>query len=470
MQRLVSATVAFVMAAVTFAPSAGRAASDPVLKCRETVLRGAAKLAHARAVALRKCEDARHAGKLAVAVCGDDPGVASARAAAFAKLAAAVDRACGGADKRCGGGDDVSLAAMQWPSACPELEGGGCGAPVASCADVPACVDCLADAAASRGIALVYDALAFVDRKTERAIAGCQKAIAAAAAKLADAHLAVDAGCLAGRLAGKHDGACPLPGDGTGAKKLAAVRAAGEAKVCRACGGADKRCGGEADLRLDFVGVPPACPGVGTCGATIRSIADLVACVDCAAGVRDHCALAAAAPGVTEYPPACALVPPTPTATPIPTPTETPTASPTLSVTPTATTAVTITLASGGTPVGGASVVLDYAPHLVRLPAAGGDPAVRARVADLTGGALLDKGTPNNQDGNADREPDRLRLTLVSITGVSGDVLKVTFDHCDGARVTTASDYQCKITGAVGVDAVTPVAATCALGLAEGAP
>jgi len=484
MPILVRTAAALVIALGVLVPGATRAASDPVLKCRAAVLRGAAKLAHARAVALRKCEDGRHAGAVGAPVCADDPAVASARTQARAKFATTVDRACGGADKRCGDADDVALAAMRWPSACPELEGSGCGAALASCADVPACVDCVADAAAARGVALVYGSLAFVDRKTEKAIAGCQKAIAAAAAKLADAHLALDAACLAGRLAGKHDGACPLPGDGTAAKKLTAVRAAAEAKVCRACGGADKRCGGGDDLRLDLVGVPAACPGVATCGAPIAGVADLVQCIDCAAGAREHCALAAAAPGVTDYPPNCAVVPPTPTATATPSVTPTPIASPTLSPTPTATpppvfcaaatnatTTVTITLETGGILLGAASpLLLDYPPHLVRLPAAADDAAVRARVADLTGGALVNKGVPNNQDTDGDREPDRLRFSLVAITGVTGAVLKVTFDHCDGARVTTPGDYRCTVGGVVALDGVTPIAATCTLALTEGTP
>jgi len=497
MRRLVAGTVGLVAVFGAFAvcpegivcPEGAvhraHAASDPALKCRQAVVRGAAKLAHARAVALRKCEDARHAGKSGVVVCAAAADVVQARVQAEARLAAAVDRACGGADKRCGDGDDVTLAAMRWPSTCPALEGSCSGMPLASCADVPACVDCLADAAMSRATALVYAPLAFVDPKTEKTIIGCQKAIASAAAKLGDAHLAVDAACLAGRLAGKVDGACPLPGDGRAAANLAAVRAAAEAKVCRACGGADKRCGGEEDLRLDFVGVPPACPAVGTCAPTIASMADLVDCVDCAAGVRDHCALAAAAPGVADYPPACAIVPPTPTATSTPTPTATPVASPTESATPPATptpvfcvpesagkatTTVTITLSSGETSLGGAEIVLGYAPHLVRLPGAGDDPAVRARVVDLTAGQILNKGAPNNQDGNGDREPDRVRFTLVSVEGVTGDVLKVTFDRCQAARLTTTDDYTCTVADAVGVDAVTPVATLCTLALAQGAP
>ena len=46
-------------------------------------------------------------------------------------------------------------------------------------ADVPACVACLADAAVTRGIALAYAPFSVVDQKTQKAIARCQKALAA---------------------------------------------------------------------------------------------------------------------------------------------------------------------------------------------------------------------------------------------------------------------------------------------------
>ena len=263
--------------------------------------------------------------------------------------------------------------------------------------------------------------------------------------------------------------------------------------MCKACGGADKRCGGEADLRLSLVGTAPACPGIGTCDPTIAGIADAVACFECTAAVRGDCALKGAAPGAADYPADCAVVPPTPTPTvtpepsETPRPSETPKASPTLSPTPTptplpvfctaaapgsATTTATITLATGGKPLSGVDLVLHYEPHLVRLPGVEDDAEVRARIVDLTAGQILNKGAPNNQDGDGDREPDRLRFTVVASTGgVMGDVLTVTFDRCSGARVTTVDDYVCAASGGRALDnLVTPVAVTCTLGLAQGMP
>ncbi len=464
-------SIAGLLAVGALVASSAASAADPIVKCRQTIVRGAAKLAHARLVSLRTCEDAKRVGKLpALGACGDEPTVVDALAKARRVLVAAVDRACGGADKRCGGADDLDVAALGWPSACPELEGSGCAAPLASCADVSACVACLADAAVTRGVALVYAPLAVADPKTQKAIVRCQKALAAAATKLADARLAVGTRCLVARLAGAHSAPCLLPGDGTAAAKLARARAKAETSVCKACGGRDTRCGGGDDLAPELVGVAPACPGVGACDPRVESYPDLVDCFACTAGVRVDCALAGAAPAVAAYPPGCGEVPPTPTPTFTPTPTLTASASPTFtpSPTPTATpvfcavgapvadtTVVTVTVGTGAGALGGASLRLAYPPHRVRLPGVGDDPAVRERITDLTGGALLGKGAPNNQDGDGDLEPDRLRLTLVSTIGVSGAIVKVTFDRCSGAPVTGAGDYACTLEGAVAPDGVT---------------
>ncbi len=459
------------------------AASDPVLKCRQAVMRGAAKLADGRLAALRKCEDQKRTGKLpASAVCISEPTVAAALAKARTKLATSVARACGGPDKSCGGADDVTLAAIAWPGACPELEGSGCAAPLASCADLPACVACLADAAVARGLALVYAPFVTADPKTEKAIVRCQRAIGTAAAGLADKRLAIHARCLEQRLAGKHGNACPVPGDGNSTAAFATARAKAEAAVCKACGGADKRCGGIDDLALAVVGVAPACPGVGACGGPVASLGDLVACIDCTAAVRGTCALAGALPGIAEYPAGCADVPPTPTPTITPTPTLTAIATPTLTVTPTptpppvfcpaagtgtVTTAITVALDTA-TPVGSVELRLAYLPDRVRLPGVQDEAAVRARVEDLTGGELFGKGAPNNQDGDGDREPDRLRLTVVAPNGVAGAILRVTFDRCDGAALATTGDFACTLLSAAkDVNAVNIPGVICALSLAH---
>ena len=472
------AVAACVLVTVLARVETATAGADPGRKCRQAIVAGAAKLARARLAALRKCEDAKRAGKIAGLVdCRAEPAVGAAFAAATTKLATAVARGCGGTDKTCGGADDVDLAALGWPAACPALEG-GCAAPLASCADVPACIACLADAAVARGVALAYAPLVAADATTAKAITRCQKALAAAATALADARLGADAKCLAGRLAGKHAAPCPVPGDGKAAAKLAKVQAKAEASVCKVCGGADGRCGGGDDLARELVGIAPACPGVGTCDTAIADVADAVACFACTTAARIDCAFAGAAAGVVDYPPVCAQVPATPTPTTTPTPTLTPSATPTLtpSPTPTATpifcprdpnrtSKVTIGLQTGGPAIGGASLVLDYDPTRVRLDGIGDDAAVRAAVTDLTGGALVNKGAPNNQDHDGDREPDRLRFTLIATNGVLGDVLRVAFALCDAAAAPAVDDYACTVLpGAIGADGETKIpTAACVL-------
>jgi hypothetical protein len=451
------------------APADG--ATDPAAKCRQTILRGAAKLADARLGALRKCEDAKRAGKLpAVPACRDEPAVAAAAQQQAAKLAAGVDKACGGADKRCGGADDLALAAIAWPSTCPDLEGSGCAGPIASCADVPACVACLADAAVARGVDLAYAPLVIADPKTQKAIVRCQKALTAAATALTDVRLAAQGRCLATRLAGKHDHPCPFPGDGKAAPALAKALAKAEKSVCKACGGADKACGGGDDLDREAIGIAPVCPGVGVCDPQIDGLADLVACFACSAAARADCALAGAAPGVAEYPRACAVVPPTPTPTLTPTPTVT--ATPKFCPRDAARSAdVTITLATGGPLLGGANMVLGYDPERVRMDGGGDDPAVRDAVTDRTAGALFGKGLPNNQDADGDATPDRVRFGLVAKDGVVGAILQIAFGVCSGAPAPAVDDFACTLTKPVGTDGLTDlVGASCTVAVVNHGP
>ncbi len=463
--------IALLAAAVLLADAAA-AAPDPALKCRRAALQGAAKLARQHLKALRKCEDARIAGKLPAATdCRADLKVARPFDDGVGALRAALDKACGGVDKVCGGADDLELAALGWPSACPELEGQGCGAPLASCADVATCAACLVDAAVTRAVTLVYEPIVPVVPKEQKRVFACQKALGAAGVALADKRLQVDGICLLQRLAGDHERACPLPGDGKAAGLLADARAKAEAKVCKACGGSDKQCGGGDDLAAGAVGFASACPGVGLCGGGIGDLSELVACFDCTAGTRADCALAAAAPAVAAYPAGCSVAPPTPTPTVTPTATATPLTTASASATPaptatpvfcpaagtgTVTTAVTITLVTG-TPIGSGDMDLVYLPDRVRLPGAGGDAAVTTRVSDLTGGELLAKGSPNNQDGDADLEPDRVHFTMVAGSGLSGAILKVTFDRCASAALTTAGDFVCALADARETDGLTLV-------------
>jgi len=450
-------------------------AADPIVACERALLAGSQKLAHATLAATASCEARKRSAKLPAATdCSLDPGTVAARDKASADLATALAKRCGGADKQCGTGDDLALATLGWPARCPSFEGASCGAPVGDCAAMATCETCVDGAAADRARALLFDSLLPSDPKLQKALRKCQSTIGKEGAKLLDADWKALARCWDARLAGKHANPCPDPGDGKAAAALAAAGAAAHARICKACGGKDGTCDGVDDLAVGAIGVAPTCPSVGSCGGPITTVADLAGCLACTSAERAGCGAALAAPSVAPYPPGCAAPQPTSTATPGPAPTATPSpaATPVTIGCPVGSpgsveTSVTIDLDSPSA-VGAASLLLDYPPDRVRLPSIGGGSDVRARVTDLTGGSLFDKGEPNNQDSNADDEADRLRLTLIATSGVSGAVLRVAFDRCDGAAATAAGDYTCTVEAgtAVAPDGVTKIpTAACHVGV-----
>lgn len=454
-------------------PPAG--AADPILACQRALLAGSQKLAHATLAATAGCEARKRSGKLPVDTdCANEAATVAARTKAGADLAKALAKRCGGADHACGTGDDLAVATLGWPGTCPGFEGAACAAAVGDCAAMATCESCVDGAATDRTRTLLFDSLLPSDPKLQKALRKCQSTIGKEGAKLLDADWKALAKCWDTRLAGKHANPCPDPGDGKAAKALADAAAAAQTKICKACGGKDGTCDGVDDIAVAAIGVAPTCPNVGACGGPIATAGDLAACLACTSAERAGCAAALAAPSVAAYPPGCAVPQPTSTATPGPAPTATPSpASTPLTVgcpvgSPgSAETSVTISLDSASV-VGAASLLLDYPPDRVRLPSIGGGTDVRARVTDLTSGNLFDKGEPNNQDSNSDHEADRLRLTLIATSGVSGTILRVDFDRCDGASPTAAADYSCTVEpgSAVAPDGVTPIpAAACHVGV-----
>ncbi len=238
---------------------------------------------------------------------------------------------------------------------------------------------------------------------------------------------------------------------------------------------------------------PPACAG-GIPTPTVSPTASATPTPNPSASVTPLVA-PSATPTLSTTPVVTSTATATLTNTPSATPTVTPTTTATATSAPVATTSATPSVAASATPtpgatpcavsspgvetslvtvsvttgqaIGAASMLIDYPADLVRLPSAGGGAAVRARVNDLTNGELFDGGSPNNQDSNADQVPDRLRLSLVSVTGVTGAVLAVELDRCDSAMATLPNDYQCTLADVVGIDGVTPIVdATCAVDLA----
>ena len=340
------------VAAVLLAVVAGAssAAADPI-KCQRAIGKAASGFTQTRLKALAKCEEAKRTGKLpGSTVCTSEAKTAPVLAKAVIKLHAALDKACGGGDKLCGGGDDEALAAISWPSICPDFEGLGCANAIADCGGIGDCLQCVGEHAVDQALTLYYGSLAPSAPGT--ALGACQVSIGKNTAKFYATKAKALAKCWDLRLAGKHTDVCPdgAAAVGSPAQKAAAAIAKAESQkivgICKACGGADKQCDGGGDLTPATIGFPAACPAVASCGANVTALADLVTCVDCVTEFKVDCAQALAIPSFVPYPAGCAQPVATPTETPVATPTVTATATPTRTptATPTTTPSATPTL------------------------------------------------------------------------------------------------------------------------------
>jgi hypothetical protein len=131
--------------------AAGRLAGAPtgstLAACQAAIGQASATFYGKRAKALKRCWQARAAGRHTNPCPSPGDGHATqAIARAAARFTDAVCRACGGADGACGGGDDLTPVAIGFLGSCPALagaDGGSCAAPVATLADLTACVACV---------------------------------------------------------------------------------------------------------------------------------------------------------------------------------------------------------------------------------------------------------------------------------------------------------------------------------------
>ena len=297
--------------------------AEPIA-CRREIARASAKFGKAKLNALRKCEDAVLTGA-ASGPCPD--GKASAQIGkAAAQLQSAIAKRCGGGDRDCATtGDNDTLASIGWNlGTCPNFEGGSCNNTLAHCGDVATCVLCVDEAATDQAIDLYYGAFA---PSSDPVVKKCQRTIGKETAKFFDAKRKALGKCTDAVLT-SGTGSCP---DGTASAAITKAEAKKVAKICAACGGADKACGGSDDLTVAQIGFAASCPNVDppgsepACGGAVSSLHDVVACVDCVTEFKADCMSAAAAPAAGSYPPECnGVVAPTPTPTATPGPTATP--------------------------------------------------------------------------------------------------------------------------------------------------
>jgi len=115
---------------------------DKVLsKCQASIGKSAAGFFVARSKTLGKCQAGVLAGKLTGPCPAGDQKTVDAIAKAQAKMEAGICKACGGGDKLCDGVDDLTPAAIGFPSSCPRFQvDGGLGADVTTLAELVSCL------------------------------------------------------------------------------------------------------------------------------------------------------------------------------------------------------------------------------------------------------------------------------------------------------------------------------------------
>jgi hypothetical protein len=163
---------------------------------------------------------------------------------------------------------------------------------------------------------LTYDAINQTDPSAQAELNKCQQAIGKETQAFVAAKSKALAKCWDGRLKGKHGGTCPdgAAAAGTPSRKAADAIAKAEskrqAKICKACGGADGLCDGANDQTPAAIGFAGSCPNVtipggGSCAATNSTLQDIVDCVGCVAEFREDCVDAIGVPSLVAYPAEC---------------------------------------------------------------------------------------------------------------------------------------------------------------------
>jgi len=297
------------------------ASADPVA-CKRAVEQSTAKFVQAKMKALQKCNDAV-VSNVSPGPCPD--AKASAKIAkAETKLRTTIDGKCGGLDHSCGtGGDDESLASIGWNiGTCPNFENGACNNAIANCDDVSQCLVCIGEKAVDQAIQLYYGSL---DQGASASdVIGCQRSIGKNTGKFFAAKSKALQKCEDGVIKGTVAGPCP------DAVKAAPAIAKAESKkragICKACGGADRSCGGGDDLTPTQIGFTSSCPSVtipggASCAHAITTVQDIVDCVDCVTEFKADCIDALTVPELKSYPSQCNTNAPTPLPTVTPTPT-----------------------------------------------------------------------------------------------------------------------------------------------------
>ena len=350
------------------------ATADP-LRCQRAILKATSKLAQSTMRTLVRCEE----GKLKGIYPPETDCTALTSAKDEAKLRSAIAKACGGDDGDCAtlGGNDAP-ATMGWPNGCPSFEAAGCDAAIVGCDDIATCLLCVNDAAIDQAIGLYYGGHAPATPGTP--LGRCQSAIGKATAAFFAARTRALAQCWDARHLGKHQNACPSPGDGKAAGAIAKAEAKKVNAITKACAG----------LTPSEIGFPNACPAVAGCGGPVTDVASLIACVDCVTEFKVDCEVPLAVPTYAPYPAACTspqpTTTPTPTNSPPPQLTPTPTRTATPTFTGTATVSVTPTPTFTASPTPTTSPTPNCGDGVIASPAESCDPPGSATCANAANG------------------------------------------------------------------------------------
>ena len=118
-----------------------------VVQCQRAIGKYTAKFFQAKSKALQKCEDGIFVGSIS-GPCPDAAKAAPAIAKAESKMRAGICKSCGGADRLCGSSDDLTPAAIGFPSNCPNVTipgGASCGGAIGDLTALVNCVDCVSE-------------------------------------------------------------------------------------------------------------------------------------------------------------------------------------------------------------------------------------------------------------------------------------------------------------------------------------
>jgi hypothetical protein len=284
------------------------------IKCREAIAKASSKFVQSKMKALSKCEGNLVAGRLPGGTdCHSESQTAAAIATAMTKLHTDIAKNCGGADRVCGaGGDDASLISIGWGvSSCPDLENKGCTNAIANCNDIADCLACVGEQSVDQLTSLYYHDLD-LGSPSGSALEKCQLTIGKVTAKFFAAKSKALQKCWNSVSNGSFPGPCPLPGDGKAQAAIAKAESKKVVSICKACGGADKVCGGSDDFTPAQIGFAATCPAVTVpgpppvaCGLPITTLTDMVACVDCVTEFKVDCVDSLAVPWGNPYPPQC---------------------------------------------------------------------------------------------------------------------------------------------------------------------